>query len=795
MLKNYLAIALRSLLRYKLFLFINVLGLGVAIACCVVAFLNIDFNDNFDKHHLNAKNIYRVQFWHEYEGKRDRYAVAPTPLGNITKQNFDDVDKVVRYTTSSADIRIGNELFNTRLSYADSSFFEFFSYVLKDGSFDDFSDKSKIFISEKLASTYFDTREATGKQITQVIDGNLIEFTVGGVFENQPLNSSFQFDAITLWGNYPNTTVNPASFETDWKEMNSLFLWVQDPSRISSVTRQLQKYTEPQNIAREDLKVSEYYLQCFEGLALKFHEGGWLNGDQLNAAMPPYSVVAPAIIAALLLLLGCFNFTNTSIAISSRRIKEIGIRKVLGGSRKQLVLQLLADTMILITMAVGVGLLLAHFLVPAYNSMWPSIELTLDFTGNGTLLIFLGCLLMITTIVAGSYSAFYITSFKPISILKGKMKTAGTNWFTRLLLGLQFSIALLALVFGYAYIRNAEYQRDYDLGYLKEGIITAPVSGESDFNTYRNALIANKDIEVVAGSRNHVSDDFYKSPVKYEGTEHQAEVIDVGEDYLEAMDISILQGRSFQKDRESDRAEAVLVSEEFVKQFAIKNNPIGQRILFMDSVSLYIIGVTKNIYPDAFWRPVGPVMLRFVSPERYNHLVVRCSPEHLLEVNDFMKKEWNKLFPTRLYAGNYSGGNLRITEMINTNVIKIFGFLGVIAVLMSTTGLFSLVSLNIVKKLKEIGVRKVLGASTGSIIWLIGFEFIIILCVAATLGSSLGYLMVNKMMDAVWEYYLEVSYATLEICVAFLLSVALGTVGIKVFRTTLINPVNVLREE
>jgi putative ABC transport system permease protein len=375
------------------------------------------------------------------------------------------------------------------------------------------------------------------------------------------------------------------------------------------------------------------------------------------------------------------------------------------------------------------------------------------------------------------------------------MKTAGTNWFTRVLLGMQFSIALLALVFGYAYVRNAEYQRDYDLGYLKEGIITVPVSGESDFTTYRNALLSNKDIEVVAGSRNHVSDDYYKSPVKYEGTEHQAEVIDVGEDYLEAMDVKVLQGRGFQKDRESDRTEAVLVSEEFVKQFAIKNNPIGQRILFMDSTSLYIIGVTKNIYPDAFWRPVGPVMLRFVSPDRYNHLVVRSSPEHLLEVNDFMKKEWNKLFPTRLYAGKYSDGNLRITEMINTNVIKIFGFLGVIAVLMSTTGLFSMVSLNIVKKMKEIGVRKILGASTGNIIWLIGLEFGVILGLASVLGSGLGYLMVNKMMDAVWEYYLEVNVVTLEMCVAFLLSVAIGTVGIKVFRTTLINPVNVLREE
>jgi putative ABC transport system permease protein len=794
MLKNYLALALRNLLKYRLFLFINVLGLGVAIACCIVAFLNIDFNENFDRHHLNARNIYRVQFWNEYEGQRNRYAVVPTPLGNMVKQNFADVSKVVQYTVSSADIRIGDELFNTRLSYADSAFFEFFSYGIKDGAFDDFQDKSKIFISEKLAKTYFNTAEATGKEITQLINGNPVQYTVGGVFENQPFNSSFQFDAITLWDNYSNTTINAGYFETDWKAMNTLFLWVPDPSRISAVTKQLQKYIEPQNKAREDLKVTEYYLQCFEGLALSFHDGPWLNGDQLNAAMPSYSVLAPAVIAILLLLLACFNFTNTSIAISSRRIKEVGIRKVLGGSKKELVLQLLADTLILITISVGVGLALAYFLVPAYNSMWPSLELSLDFSGNGNLFIFLGGLLLITTMIAGSYSALYITSFKPISVLKGKMKTAGTNWFTRILLGLQFSIALLSLVFGYAYIRNAEYQRQYDLGYLTKGIITAPLNSEGDFNAYRNALLINKDIDVVAGSRNHVSDDFYKAPVKFEGTEHQAEVIDVGEDYLEAMDITILQGRGFQKDKESDRADAVIVSEEFVSQFAIRN-PIGKRILFMDSLSLYIIGVTKNIYPDAFWRPVGPVMLRYVGPDRYKHLVVRTSPEHLLEVNDFMKKEWNKLFPARLYTGKYSDGNLRITEMINTNVIKIFGFLGVIAVLMSTTGLFSLVSLNIVRKLKEIGVRKVLGASTANIIWLIGLEFIIILGFASMLGSALGYVMVNKMMDAVWEYYLEVSYATLEICVVFLFSVAMATVGVKVFRTTLINPVIVLREE
>ena len=795
MIRNYLTVGIRSLLKYKLFLFINVLGLGVSIACSIVAFLNFDFNENFDKHHRNAENVYRVQFWQEYEGQRNRYAVVPTPLGNIIRENFNDVDKVVRYNLSSADIRINNELFSAKLAYADLSFFEFFSYTLKDGSFEDFADKTKIFISEDLALTYFNSLEVAGKQVTQVLNGDLKDFTIGGVFENQPLNSSFQFDAVALWHNSGNYMNNPAAIDTDWKMMNSLFLRIPDPLRVQAVTQQMQRYIEPQNKAREDLKIAEYYLQPFEGLALNFHDGPWLHADQLSSAMPPYSVLAPTIIAILLLLMGCFNFTNTSIAISCGRMKEIGIRKVLGGSRKQLISQMLTDTMIMISLALAVGLIIAHFLVPVYNSMWPMIKLVLDITGSRSLLIFLACLLVITTTIAGSYPAFYVTSFKPISVLKGKSKTAGTNWFTRLLLGLQFTIALISLVFGYSYLRNAEYQRDYDLGYLTKGIITVPTGSEGDFNIYRNALLVNKDIDAVAGSRNHVSDDFYKAPVKFDGTEQQVEVIDVGENYLEAMDITILDGRGFDNGNESDRTEAVLVSKEFIKQFHIKGNPIGQRLLFVDSTSLYIIGVTKDIYPDAFWRPVGPVMLRYVGPVDYNLLVVKTSPEHLTEVNEFMRKEWNKLFPSRLYPGKYADGNIRVTEMINANVIKTFGFLGVIAVLMSTTGLFSLVSLNIVKKMKEVGIRKVLGASTINIIWLVGLEFVVILGLASILGSGLGYFMVNKMMDAVWEYYLEVGYTTLEICAIFLFSVAIGTVGMKVFRTTLINPVNVLREE
>jgi ABC-type antimicrobial peptide transport system permease subunit len=774
---------------------INVLGMGVAVACCIVAFLNWDFSTDFDKNHVNAKSIYRVQAFQNYQGKQSRHAVVPNPLGSIVKQNFNDVHKVVRYTASASDIRIGDEVFNTSIAYADSAFFGLFTFKLKAGTFYAFHDPSQIFISEDLARKYFDTEEVTGKQITQINYGKLKEYTIGGVFEVQPLNSSFAFEAITAWDNYRNTMENERALDGDWKSMSTLFLQIKDESRVDIITKQLQAYIKPQNIAREDFKLSSYYLQNFQTLAANFYGDTWLGGEQLRWGFPPSAVLGPGIMAVFLVLLACFNFTNTSISMSGRRLKEIGIRKTMGGVRSQLIFQFLSESIVLCSLALLAGMLLAEFLVPAYNSLWPGIKLVLSYTDNFYFFVFLIILLLFTGFIAGIYPAFYITSFKPVAILKGKMKFGGTNWFTRTLLTFQFSISLLCIISGVAYIRNAQYQRDYNLGYAKNGVIIASVSNENEFNTYRNALMSNKDIDIIAGSKNHVSDKYYKAPVKFKTTEHQVEIVDIGDDYLRAMNISIIEGRDFIKDSETDKKESVLVSKEFIKQFGLKDNPVGKRLLLRDSIQLYIVGVVNDILTDGFWKPAAPVMLRYVGPEQYTQLVVSTSPAKLLAVNDFMKQEWKKISPNTMYNGKYTDGNMYASQMINTNVVNIFGFLGVIAALMSATGLFALVSLNIQKKMKEIGVRKVLGASAANIVRVINLEFVTILSVASVLGGMLGYFMTDKMMDAIWEYYLRVNVSTLAICSVLLFVVAAFTVGYKTITTAFMNPVNTLRDE
>jgi ABC-type antimicrobial peptide transport system permease subunit len=795
MLRNYILITFRSFARNKTFILINVFGLGIAVACCIVGYLIWDFSAGFDKNHSNAKSIYRIQSYQDYQGERNRFATAPTPLGEVIRQNFTDVDEVVRYTTAQGNFRVGDEVFSSQVAYVDSAFFDLFTFSLKSGTFSSVYDKSRILISDELARKCFDTEDVTGKQITQINNGILKEFVIGGVFEEQPLNSSFGFKAVTLWDNCWDAMGGIESRDSDWKAMSTLFIQVNDESALPGITQQLQAYIAPQNESREDLKLSEYYLQNFSTLASNFYGDTWLSGEQLRWGLIPSAVIGPAVMAIFLLLLACFNFTNTSIAISGRRLKEIGVRKTMGGLRGQLIFQFLSESLILCFIALLVGLLIAEFLVPMYNNMWPTIKLVLSYSKNIFFFVFLVAMLIFTALIAGTYPAFYVTSFKPVSILKGKLTFGGTNWFTRTLLTLQLMISLLCIVSGVAYVRNASYQRDFDLGYSKDGIIVANVNGEAQFNALRNALATHKDVIAIAGSKDHVSDKYYRQPVKLGSTEHQVEIVDVGDNYLKTMNVKLLEGRDFSKDSHNDRNESVIVSETFVRNFGLEEHAVGTRLLLADSLQLYIIGVVPDILTDGFWKPAAPVMLRYVAPNQYTQIVVSTSAANLLSVNDFMVETWKKISPNTLYNGKHVDSNLYVAQLINTNAVRICLFLGVIAALMSATALYALVSLNILKKRKELGVRKVLGASMGNIIRVINIEFIIILAFASVLGSVAGYYLTDKGMDAIWEHYLPIDVTTLAICVGLLIIIAMVTVGYKTISTARINPVESLREE
>jgi putative ABC transport system permease protein len=546
MLKNYLLITLRGLTKNKLFIIINVLGMGVAIACCIVAYLAFEYDLTFDGIHKNGKNIYRVSAVRKFENTLTRFGYAPLPLGEVVSKTFQDVDQSTRYLASYSNFKRESDLFPANLSYVDPGFFRMFSFDFITGSPSDLKDKTSVFVSEDMAIRLFRTpNEALGKLITQVYGTELKEVKIAGVFREPPMNSSFFKKEGSAYMNFENYQDEHKGIrQDDWKYESTLFVQVNDASRVSNVYQALQPYIEINNKVREDFYVKEFALDPVATMAHRDRE------EAVRArtwAAPPLSAITGSLVmATLILLIACFNLTNTAIAISSRRLKEIGIRKVMGSMRIQLIVQFIGETIFICFLALLVALGLADFLIAGWNIMTGNnIYLSPHYLDDPSFLFFLIGVLLFTGVLAGSYPAFYISKFEPISILKGKVRFGGTNYFTRTLLGLQFAISLIAIVSAIGFLQNARFQKNYDLGFNVRGSVIAWINGGREFDTYRNALQQNPEILSIAGAGSGIFSNPAHEPVKYESSQAEVDIIDVGDNYLTTMDLKLLEGRDF----------------------------------------------------------------------------------------------------------------------------------------------------------------------------------------------------------------------------------------------------------
>jgi putative ABC transport system permease protein len=790
MIKNYLLITVRSMMKNKMFIFINIFGLAIGIACCIVAFFNWEFDATFDNNHANASQIYRVSTIREFEGVSTLYGHAPSPLGNIIRQTMPDVDKVARINWSWSNFKVGDNLFPGQLAYADGELFDIFSFEFIGGNPADLKDKSKIFISDEMALKLFNSTDVVGKQFTQVMGTVTKEVQVGGVFRKPPNNSSFHWAAYINYENYYDEAKDDK--EEYWKSRNTVFVKINDPSRLDAVTKQIQPFKENNNKVREDFQIKEFVLDPFVGMARRDRQHD--TWAQTRNSSPTAAVIAPVFMAVLVLLIACFNMTNTAIAISSRRLKEIGIRKVMGSLRSQLIFQFLAETFFICAIALILGLFLGEVLLGSWNALWEEMELTSHYLDNPGFMVFVIGILLFTALLAGGYPAFYISHFEPVSILKGKLKFGGTNFFTRILLALQYSISLLAIIFAIAFYQNSVYQRNFDIGFNPNNVIIAYVDSQTEFETYRNALLANKDINMIAGSQHSINSAGYNDPIKFESKQLEVDIIDVGDNYLKTVDLKLVAGRDFQKDSETDRKESVIVSQKLANSFGW-DNPIGKKITWMDTVNLYVIGVVKDVYTNGLWRENDPLMIRYTTPDKYSHVIVSMPLDKVKDVNKFMEAQWKQIFPNRLYNGRVINEGMVESNTVNKNIVKMFAFLGVVALLLSATGLFTLVSLNIIRKMKEIGVRKVLGASMVNITRIINTEFIIILLIASAFGCGLSIFAVDALMGSIWKYYQAATSVTFISSVTVMFVISAIAIGYKVFSAASMNPVNTLRTE
>jgi putative ABC transport system permease protein len=795
MLQNYLTIAFRVMSRNKMFIAINVVGMSVAIACVIITWYTYDFNKRFDATHKNAAIIYRINSLHEFQNQITETAYVPLPLSSLIRQNISDAKNVARYAPSDAVLRIDKELFNPRVSYVDPEFMSLFTFDMIEGDVHATVDKRKLLISENQAKAFFGNASAIGKSVTQILPGNtLIEYTVGGVFRQQPANSSFNDDIYAAYDNY--LDFNPA-FEKGmkWEQPVTLFVQIDDASRVKAVQSQLKPFAEMDNKKREDFIIKDFVLDPLVGMGVR-DENVAREGRWTREAVSFETILSSAVIAVLMLLVACFNLTNTAISVYSTRLKEIGLRKVLGGLRSQLIVQFISETMFISVLSLVVGLLLLDlFLLPAFNDLWPYMKLETNYFGDSGFMIGMVVMVLLVGLMAGCYPAFFISKFQPVSILKNdKLTVGGTNVLNRILLTLQFAFTTITVVFGLAFAGNARFQNDFDLGFDHAGVVYTKVEDGSEYEVLRNALNGNPKILSIAGSKDHITSSAYTTTIEHEAKELEVDVLDVGDDYLQTAGFSLISGRDFRKKSETDYKESVIITEKFATKMGW-DKPLGKEIIWKDSIKFYVIGVAKDTYASGLWAETKPLMIRYTPVDSYKHLIVSSSPTDIVEVNQFIKDKWNEVFPNRLYQSRFMDENMVIAVQTNANLIKTFGFLGVVSLILSVTGLYTLVSLNIIKKKKEIGVRKVFGASVMNITRMINKEFVIILVIASVLGSYLGSMMSTFLMSSIFKYSQPIGAESVVMIVVLLLTISGLTIGFKVRTAARMNPVATLRNE
>jgi ABC-type antimicrobial peptide transport system permease subunit len=749
------------------------------------------FSYEFDKTHLNFGQIYRVNSFRDMQDREQEYGIVPATLGLEIKEDIRGIEKSARLMRSGSPVKVGENIFSTQISYVDPEFLEVFTFSILLGDKKSIENQGNVLVSRKMASSLFGKEYPIGKSISIVNDQNKeFTYTVGAVFADLPENSSFRIDILTNFNNY---LMMWNCKDADWKFMvNAFFIQVPEKSDLPSITQSLKRYLPIQNKAREDFRINRFTLVPLKEVGTNTRK---ILSSGLFPSPPPAALIAPPLMALFILLIACFNFANTSRATFSNRLKEIGLRKTFGGQRKQLVTQFMFETFIICFMAILMSLAFAEFLVPAYSNLWAFMSIKITFSRHAFFWVFLLLLMLLTGFISGVYPAFYVSSFSPIAVLKGDSIFKGSSKLSIVLLTLQFTFSVMALVMGIVFVMNAEYQKTLDLGYDRDKLIVVPIAPEY-FTSFRNEVLSNPKIISAEGTQNHIGFGGYRRPIKDEEKQLEVDVLDIGPTYAQTMGLRLVAGRLFDESRSAaDRTNSsIVINQKLVKDFGWKE-AVGQTITLYDTTTLTVIGVVMDFYLNGLWREIEPAILRLSPNEQYGVLVVRANPEDLPDVLGYLDLEWKKRTKNFYFTGSLQEDTMQEEKDINGSIMKGNIFLAITATLLSLIGMYNLVSLDIIKRTKEIGIRKIHGAPISLIMFLASKKFLMILIVSSLIGCAGGYYMSIMLLDSIWDYFVAIKFGMLIFVTTIMFVATILTIIFKIVRASMKNPVVSLRYE
>jgi putative ABC transport system permease protein len=805
MFNHYLTVAFRNLIRQKAFSFINVAGLALGMTCCLFIFLWVKDEKHVDNFHVPGEKLYRIYQTNYSDGQVTGSYATPlvtSPGGGFIealsfaeeiKEAIPDIKYATSYTTGyelpwghAETFQIGDKIYKLEGSRASQDFFTMLSYDLIAGDrHTALREINSLAISRKMADLFFEKPEdAIGKSIRYE---NRIDFVITAVFENLPAESSLKFDFLISW---ETSKVQRIDFASNYWQT---FIMLDENADAKNTEAKLNQFLKTKLIdVNEGTKV-EIGLQRYGD---QYLFSNFVNGKPEAGRMEYVHIFSG--VAAFILIMACINFMNLATARSMKRAKEIGVRKVIGSTRANLIIQFFGESMLLSFLAVILSLSLTFFLLPTFNILIGK-EITFPISEFSSW-IFLLCLLLFTTLVAGSYPALFLSSFKPVRILKGMVRfTSASIWFRKGLAGFQFVLSIVLLIATIVVSRQTNYVQEKHLGYDRENLIYIRIEGDliPRYAAFKEQASRMPGVAMVDRSSEapHAMGFTVADPINWEGKPKDASVgfkpTSVGFDFLKLMNLKIAEGRGFSRSYGTDTS-AFMVNEEAVKQMGLKD-PIGAWISAWDKKG-HIIGILKNYHTNSLHEGIKPLIVDVKEGLDFGVIIVRTEPGKTKEALASLEKVYKAINPNYPFSYQFLDeeyDKLYRNEQVMTKLSNAFAGL---AIMISCLGLLGLVMFSAEQRTKEIGIRKVLGATLSNIVNLLSKDFLKLVIIAFVIAAPAAGFFMHRWLQG-FAFQIELSWWIFVLAGAATLLIALLTVCVQAVKSAVANPVESLKSE
>ena len=786
MIKNFLKIALRHLGKNKGYALINMIGLSLGMACAILILLWVNDEVQYNRFHQHYSNLYQMLETQSYDGKKFTFAAMPGGFGPAVKQELPEIKYAARTDWGTRSLfTVGEKSIYEMGLFADPDFLQMFSFPLVKGELNQqLKDPTSIVITDEMAEKFFGKENAIGK--TLKVNNDKV-FTVSGVVKAPPPNSSLRFSWLTSFKIYEDKN----EWLKSWGNNGIMtFVELKPGTDVSALNKKFYNFIQKKDTSA----VARPFLLSINDWRLRsnFEEGVQVGGRIEYVRLF-------SIIALIIIVIACINFMNLATARSEQRAKEVGVRKVMGAGRVALIKQFFGESIVMALAAMVIASLIVFGVLPLFNTLVEK-KLLFDFS-NPVIWAGLPLMAIICGLLAGSYPSLYLSSFNPITVFKGLRigKNSAIIYIRKGLVVTQFVISIVLIISTIIIYKQIEHVKDRPLGYEKEQILYSGLKGNMNehFNALRQDLLGTGAVENAALSNGRVLDMGSSSgDFTWQGKNPSSQVLVtlnwVSPQFVSTMKMQLKQGRDFYTDGVSD-SNNVIINETF-SEIMGKSNPVGETLVREDHSRWQIVGVVKDfVYNDMYKKP-DPLVI-FCQPSSVNYLLVR------VKKNTDMKKSVAKIESiVKSYAPGYpfeyrfmddEFNNLFKNEMLIGKLSRLFAFL---TILISCLGLFGLAAYTAERRTKEIGIRKVLGASVGNVVTLLSKDFLRLVGIASVIAFPLAYWMMHKWLQD-FAYRISVSWWIFIAAGLLALVIAMLTVSFQAIKAAIMNPVKSLRTE